>query len=76
MKTACYAMLSASLFVAGCAATPPADILPDFNPANAATGLRDARYRPVVNYVHREPVDPKNWRRLNDELAPSTGDES
>jgi hypothetical protein len=63
MKIASFAML-ASLFVAGCAATTPPDILPTFNPADPVMGVRDTHYHPVVaDYRHREPVDPQNWRR-------------
>ncbi|TIR18471.1 MAG: hypothetical protein E5X64_21510 [Mesorhizobium sp.] len=69
MKIASSAML-ASLLVAGCAATTPPDILPAFNPADPAMGVRDAHYHPaVVDYRHREPVDPQNWRRLNEERS-------
>ncbi|RWH71722.1 hypothetical protein [Mesorhizobium sp.] len=71
MKIASIAIL-ASLFVAGCAATTPPDILPDFNPADPVMGIRDAHYHPVIaDYHHREPVDPQNWRRLNEERSPS-----
>lgn len=71
MKIASLAML-ASLFVGGCAATTPPDIRPAFNPADPVMGIRDAHYHPViVDYHHREPVDPQNWRRLNEERAPA-----
>ncbi|AZO68357.1 MAG: hypothetical protein E5Y88_15555 [Mesorhizobium sp.] len=70
MKIASSAML-ASLLVTGCAATTPPDILPAFNPADPAMGVRDVHYHPVVvDYRHREPVDPRNWRRLNQERSP------
>ncbi|PAQ09415.1 hypothetical protein CIT26_12770 [Mesorhizobium temperatum] len=69
MKIASSAML-ASLLVAGCAATTPPNILPAFNPADPAMGVRDVHYHPaVVDYRHREPVDPRNWRRLNEERS-------
>jgi hypothetical protein len=70
MRTASLAMLCASLVVAGCTSTPP-DILPDFNSADPAMGLRETHYPGVINYTHREPVDPQNWRRLNDSLSPA-----
>jgi hypothetical protein len=70
MKIAKLAMLLASLTVAGCAATPP-NVLPDFNPADPAMGLRETRYPGVINYTHREPVDPQNWRQQNDRLSPA-----
>ncbi|RTM09254.1 MAG: hypothetical protein EKK31_06695 [Hyphomicrobiales bacterium] len=71
MKIASSAML-ASLLVAGCAATTPPDVLPAFNPSDPVIGIRDAHYHPVVaDYHSREPVDPQNWRRLNNELSPT-----
>jgi len=70
MKIASLAMLLASLTAAGCTATPP-DILPDFNPADPVMGLRETRYPGVLDYTHREPVDPQNWRQQNDRLSPA-----
>lgn len=74
MKFASLAIL-ASLSVAGCAATTPPDVLRVFNPADPAMGIRDAHYHPVIaDYHHREPVDPQNWRRLNERLSPANGE--
>ncbi len=71
MKFASLAML-ASLLVAGCAVTTSPDVLPTFNPSDPAMGIHDAQYRPVVaDYHHREPVDPQNWRGLNEERSPA-----
>ncbi|QND64660.1 hypothetical protein HB777_12690 [Mesorhizobium loti] len=71
MKIASSAML-ASLLVAGCAVTTPPTVLPSFNPADPVLGVRDVHYHPVVaDYSHREPVDPQNWRRLNQERSPA-----
>lgn len=73
MKFASLAML-ASLSVAGCAATTPSNVLPAFNPADPAMGVRDVHYHPVIaDYNRREPVDPQNWRRLNQERSPANG---
>lgn len=71
MKIASLAMLSASLSIAGCAATTPPDILPAYNPADPAMGIRDTHYHPVVDYDPRQPVDPQNWRDLNRRLSPA-----
>ncbi|MCO5161014.1 MAG: hypothetical protein M9939_07750 [Mesorhizobium sp.] len=72
MRIPSIAALTASLLVAGCAATPLPEILPHFNPANPATGLRDARYSPVLgDYQPRRPTGPDGWRKLNDELSPA-----
>ena len=65
-------MLAASLSAAGCASSTPPDVLPAFNAADPVLGLRDAHYHPVItDYQHREPVDPQNWRKLNDSLSPA-----
>lgn len=71
MKFAAFAML-ASVSLAGCATSNPPEVLPAFNPADPALGIRQTRYRPVVaDYNHRVPVDPENWRRLNERLSPA-----
>jgi hypothetical protein len=73
MKIPRFAMLASLLFVAGCTATTPPDVLPAFNPADPIMGVRDAHHHPVfVNYRHRAPVEPRDWRRLNDELSPAS----
>ncbi|SMH26186.1 hypothetical protein [Mesorhizobium australicum] len=64
------AALGASLALAGCTAVPP-PVLPAAGPADSAYGITDAHYHPVVSYTHREPTDPQNWRRLNDDLSPA-----
>lgn len=72
MRIPSIAALIAALLVASCSATAPPDILPMFNPANPATGLRDARYSPVLGDYHpRRPTGPDGWRRLNDQLSPA-----
>jgi hypothetical protein len=71
MKFASLAAIT-SLAIAGCTATIPPNVLPAFNPADPEMGIRDTHYHPVVvDYNHREPVDPQNWRRLNEELSPA-----
>ena len=66
------AIVASLLSVAGCAATPPPDILPAFSPADPTLGIRPAHHHPVVvDYHRRQPVDPKNWRKLNDDLSPA-----
>lgn len=71
MKIASFAMLAASLSIAGCAATTPPTLLPSYNPVDSAMGIRDSGVPPVVTYTKREPVDPQNWRGLNDRLSPA-----
>ncbi len=71
MKIASLVMLAASLTVAGCAATTPPTLLPSYNPVDPAMGIRETSHRPAVDYNKREPVDPQNWRGLNDKLSPA-----
>jgi hypothetical protein len=72
MRLPVIAALLAPLLAAGCAASAPPDVLPAFNPADPAMGLRDARYSPVLGDFHtRRPTGPENWRRLNDKLSPA-----
>jgi len=67
------ALLACLLSVAGCAATPPPDVLPSISPADPSAGVGQAHYHPViVDYHQRQPVDPKNWRKLNDDLSPAS----
>lgn len=72
MQIPSIAALAASLLVAGCAVSSPPEILPLFNPANPAAGLRDARYSPALgDYQPRRPTGPDDWRGLNDRLSPA-----
>jgi len=66
------AIIASLLSVAGCAATPPPDILPSISPVDPSAGVAQAHYHPViVDYHPRQPVDPQNWRKLNDDLSPA-----
>jgi len=71
MNISIPAALGVSLALAGCAGVPPEAALPILSPADPLTGVTDVHYHPVVNYVHREPTDPQNWRKLNDDLSPA-----
>jgi hypothetical protein len=63
--------LGAALALAGCNTVPLEAALPAFSPADPAYGITNTHHHGVVNYVHREPTDPQNWRRLNDKLSPA-----
>lgn len=66
------AILAAAVpLLAGCTAVPPADLAMSADPTDPQIGLTDVHYHPVVNYRHREPTGPANWRRLNDRLSPA-----
>ena len=72
MKVLNLAALTASLAAAGCSQTlPPPDQSAVLLSANPALGVRNIHHHPVVNYVHRTPAEPKNWRQSNDDLSPA-----
>ena len=71
MNIALLAALGAALALAGCNTVPLEAALPAFSPADPAYGITNTHHHGVVNYVHREPTDPQNWRRLNDKLSPA-----
>ncbi|MBU2147813.1 hypothetical protein [Mesorhizobium sp. 10J20-29] len=72
MNLAHRAILVSLLSVSGCAATPPPDILPAVSPVDPTLGIRPTHHHPViVDYHPRQPVDPQNWRKLNDDLSPA-----
>lgn len=71
MKCLCIAVF-VPLLAAGCAVAPPPDLTSGLDSADASLGLRTVGYEPVLgDYQHREPVGPRNWRQLNDELSPA-----
>lgn len=60
------------LFLVACASTPLPDVLPALGAADPMLGVTRAHYHSViVDYTHREPVEPENWRRLNERQSPS-----
>lgn len=62
------------LALAACQAIPVPEPLTGADPADQQSGIRDTGYRSVLgDYDHREPVDPKRWRDLNDKQAPGGG---
>lgn len=71
MKIAAFIAVASALIGAGCSASPRlADLAADPS-TNPAYGSNSGRYHSVLgSYQHRAPVDPKNWRQLNDDLAP------
>lgn len=64
--------------VLGACQTAQPSLLPDMAllmaPANPTQSIRNTHQHGVVtDYTHREPVEPKPWRQLNDEQAPNGG---
>lgn len=63
------------LILGGCATTSPPEVLAFRNPFDITNSVRKLHHHSVIsNYNHRDPVDPKPWRQLNDDRAPATED--
>jgi hypothetical protein len=62
--------------LAGCAATKPPEVTSYRDPADPSAETVSTRYRSPVAYTARVPVDPKPWKKLNDELSSDGGDAS
>lgn len=47
------------------------DTGPLSDPADPTLGIRAVHHRPAIaDYQHREPVEPENWRGLNERVTP------
>ena len=77
MKNPIQALLL-GLFLSSCAqSVSPIDVIGYQSPADADTAIRDTHHHNIIGeYNHRDPVDPKSWRKLNDDQAPKKGDGS
>ncbi len=71
MKIAALLAVASALVGAGCTASPRLADMATEPAANPSFGTASGHYHSVLgSYQHREPVDPKNWRQRNDDLAP------
>jgi hypothetical protein len=73
MKLAAFLAVASALLGAGCTVSPrlagmAVDQAADPSAGTAAAG----QYHSVLgSYQHREAVDPKNWKQLNNDLLPN-----
>jgi hypothetical protein len=75
MKIAALLAVASALVGAGCTASPRLADMAAEPAANPAFGTASGHYRSVLgSYQHREPVDPQNWKKLNEDLAPKGED--
>ena len=58
------------LLLGGCATTLPPEVTAIRSPVDIVNARRLHHHSVITNYTHRDPVDPKPWRQLNDERAP------
>lgn len=62
--------------LAGCAASKPPEVTAYRDPANPSVEIRPGHHHSPVAYTARVPVDPKPWKKLNDDLSSDGGDAS
>ena len=65
-----------SVLLAGCAATEPPEVTSFRDPAAPSAEVRQARHLNPVAYTARVPVDPKPWKKLNEDISSEDGDAS
>ncbi|WP_040485789.1 hypothetical protein [Lutibaculum baratangense] len=62
-------LLALPALVAGCASVPPAPLVA--NPLAAGNSSFTRTYVPATGgYVSRRPVEPSDWRSMNERVAP------
>ncbi|MDB5526531.1 MAG: hypothetical protein JWM58_4294 [Rhizobium sp.] len=65
------------ILLGGCASTYPAEVTAARDPADVTADFQRSHYHsPVAGYSHRVPVDPKPWKKLNDDVSTKDGDAS
>lgn len=74
MKTLLSAALMSAL-LSGCSSTSiPAEVLSYQTPDDPHHGIRDTHHHNIIGeYNERDVVEPKPWRKLNDDQAPKSG---
>ena len=71
-----FAVAVLPAILAGCAATKPPDVTSWRDPADPSAEVRPSRHRSPLVYTARVPVDPKPWKKLNEDLSTDDGDAS
>ena len=65
------------LILGGCTSTHPSEITSLRSPSDPSAEIVSTYHRnPLAGYVDRAPVDPKPWRKLNDDAGSQEGDAS
>lgn len=73
MKNLTLAVLSSAL-LAGCAQTSPVEVTSYRSPVDSQTEIKNTHFHGIIGeYNHREPVEPRSWRKLNEEQTPKNG---
>jgi hypothetical protein len=61
----------------GCASTYPPEVTASRDPSDLSAEVAPSHHHtPVAGYQYRDPVDPKPWKKLNDDAASEGSDAS
>ena len=71
-----YAVAVLPVLLAGCAATKPPEVTTYRDPSDPSAETASTRHRSPVVYTARVPVDPKPWKKLNEDASSDEGDAS
>lgn len=69
-----FAVAVLPAFLAGCVATKPPEVTAYRHPADPSVETVPTYYRSPVAYTARVPVDPKPWKKLNEDISSDEGD--
>jgi len=65
------------VILGGFASALPPEVSPYSSPVDATNAIRNTQHRNATGkYTHRQAVDPKSWRPLNDRQSPDRGGRS
>ena len=71
-----YAVAVLPALLAGCATTKPPEVTAYRDSADPSVEAASTRYRSPVVYTARVPVEPKPWKKLNEDASSDEGDAS
>lgn len=64
------------VLLAGCTATRPPEVTSLRDPVDPSVEMRPGQHHSPVAYTARVPVDPKPWKKLNEDISSDEGDAS
>ena len=60
----------------GCTAIKPPEVTSFRDPTDPSAEIRPGHHHSPVSYTARVPVDPRPWKKLNEDLSSDGGDSS
>ena len=71
MKKKIFGAAAMAVTLGGCAMEQPPEILATNSPINAEAGIQNVHHHSGLgSWQNRRPVEPKSWKKLNEEQSP------